>query len=104
MRPIGLPAATQGEAITPGGHYRLAAMGSGAAVIRVARAGQGRAGAVLGSRTSPGGAGAVEVTLSGNGAFARASNALLAFSAARRAPALAPPSSPACGSARRRSG
>ena len=57
VRSIGLPAATQGEAITPGGRYLLAATGSGAAVISVARAEQGRPGAVLGSLTSPGGAG-----------------------------------------------
>jgi len=70
VRSIGLPAAAQGEAITPGGRYLLAATGSGAAVVSVARAEQGRPGAVLGSLTSPGGAGAVEVTLSRNGAFA----------------------------------
>jgi hypothetical protein len=64
----------RGEAITPDGHYLLAAAGSGAVVMSVARAEQGQPGSVLGTLTSPGGA-TVWVTV-------RESNALLAFSAA----------------------
>jgi serine/threonine-protein kinase len=67
---ISVPAAVHGEALTPDGHYLLAASGSGAVVIRVARAEHGRAGSVLGTLTSPGGAGAVEVALSQDGRFA----------------------------------
>jgi DNA-binding beta-propeller fold protein YncE len=67
---ISVPAAVHGEALTPDGHYLLAASGSGAVVIRVGRAEHGRAGSVLGTLTSPGGAGAVEVALSQDGRFA----------------------------------
>ena len=67
---IMVPAPVHGEAITPDGHYLLAASGSGAVVIRVHRAEHGRAGSVLGTLTSPGGAGAVEVALSPDGRFA----------------------------------
>ncbi len=67
---ITVPAAVHGEALTPDGHYLLAASGSGAVVIRVGRAEHGRAGSVLGTLTSPGGAGAVEVALSQDGRFA----------------------------------
>ncbi len=67
---IAVPAAVHGEALTPDGHYLLAASGSGAVVIRVARAEHGRADSVLGTLTSPGGAGAIEVALSRDGRFA----------------------------------
>lgn len=67
---ITVSAAVHGEALTPDGHYLLAASGSGAVVIRVGRAEHGRAGSVLGTLTSPGGAGAVEVALSQDGRFA----------------------------------
>jgi len=70
VRQIGLPGTVHGEAITPDGHYLLAALGSGAAVIDVARAEHGRPGSVLGTLTSPGGAGAVEVAISTDGHFA----------------------------------
>jgi DNA-binding beta-propeller fold protein YncE len=67
---ITVPAPVHGEALTPDGRYLLAASGSGAVVIRVARAEHGRADSVLGTLTSPGGAGAVEVALSRDGRFA----------------------------------
>jgi len=65
-----VPAAVHGEAITPDGQYLLAASGSGAVVISVARAEHHRRGSVLGMLTSPHGAGAVEVALSRDGQFA----------------------------------
>ncbi|MCW2911348.1 MAG: pknH [Actinomycetia bacterium] len=65
-----VPAPVHGEALTPDGRYLLAASGSGAVVVRVARAEHGRAGSVLGTLASPGGAGAVEVALSRDGRFA----------------------------------
>jgi DNA-binding beta-propeller fold protein YncE len=67
---IKVPAPVHGEALTPDGHYLLAASGSGAVVLRAARAEHGRAGSVLGTLSSPGGAGAVEVALSRDGRFA----------------------------------
>ena len=67
---ITVPAAVHGEALTPDGRYLLAASGSGAVVIRVARAEHGRADSVLGTLASPGGADAVEVALSRDGRFA----------------------------------
>ncbi|HEX3388764.1 MAG TPA: protein kinase [Streptosporangiaceae bacterium] len=67
---ITVPAAVHGEALTPDGRYLLAASGSGAVVMRVARAEHGRADSVLGTLSSPGGAGAVEVALSRDGRFA----------------------------------
>ena len=67
---IMVPAPVHGEALTPDGHYLLAASGSGAVVLRAARAEHGRAGSVLGTLSSPGGAGAVEVALSRDGRFA----------------------------------
>jgi serine/threonine-protein kinase len=66
---ITVPAPVHGEAITPDGHYLLAAAGSGAVVVRVGRAEHGRAGSVLGTLSSPGGAGAAEVALSRDGRF-----------------------------------
>ena len=70
VRRIKVPAAPHGEAITPDGQYLLAAAGSGAVVISVARAEHHRQGSVLGTLASPHGAGAVEVALSGDGQFA----------------------------------
>ena len=70
VRRIQVPAAPHGEAITPDGQYLLAAAGSGAVVISVARAEHHRQGSVLGTLTSPHGDGAVEVALSGDGQFA----------------------------------
>jgi serine/threonine protein kinase/DNA-binding beta-propeller fold protein YncE len=70
VRRIKVPAAPHGEAITPDGQYLLAAAGSGAVVISVARAEHHRQGSVLGTLTSPHGAGAVEVALSSDGQFA----------------------------------
>ena len=63
-----------GVAMTPDGRYLLAAHGSGAVVISVARAEQGSAGAVLGTLTAPGSGaqagGAIEVAVSPDGQFA----------------------------------
>jgi serine/threonine protein kinase/DNA-binding beta-propeller fold protein YncE len=70
IRRINVPAAPHGEAITPDGQYLLAASGSGAVVISVARAEHHRQGSVLGTLTSPNGHGAVEVALSRDGQFA----------------------------------
>ncbi len=67
---ITVPAPVHGEALTPDGRYLLAASGSGAVVVRVRRAEHGRARSVLGTLTSPGGAGAVEVAVSPDGRFA----------------------------------
>ncbi len=67
---IMVPAPVHGEALTPDGHYLLAASGSGVVVLRAARAEHGRASSVLGTLSSPGGAGAVEVALSRDGRFA----------------------------------
>jgi DNA-binding beta-propeller fold protein YncE len=59
-----------GETLTGGGRYLLAAAGTGAVVINVARAEQGGAGAVLGRLTGPSGQGAIEVAVSRDGRFA----------------------------------
>jgi DNA-binding beta-propeller fold protein YncE len=67
---IMVPASVHGEALTADGRYLLAASGSGAVVVRVSRAEHGRAGSVLGTLSSPGGSGAVEVALSPDGRFA----------------------------------
>ncbi len=67
---IKVRAAPHGEALTPDGQYLLAAAGSGAVVISVARAEHHRQDSVLGTLTSPHGDGAVEVALSGDGQFA----------------------------------
>ena len=69
-RQIMVAAPVHGEAITPDGRYLLAASGSGAVVIRVHRAEHGRPDSVLGTLTSPGGAGAVEAAVSRDGRFA----------------------------------
>jgi len=76
-----IPVAGQplGETITPDGRYLLAADGSGAVVISVARADSGAAGAVLGTLAAPGGnrsgqgalsASAIEVATSRDGRYA----------------------------------
>ena len=60
-----------GETLTRDGRYLLAAGGSGAVVISVARAEQGQPGAVLGRLTDPAGAaGAIEVAVSPDGRYA----------------------------------
>lgn len=60
-----------GETLTRNGRYLLAADGrGGAGVISVSRAEQGRAGAPLGTLSSPKGIGAIEVTTSPDGRFA----------------------------------
>jgi hypothetical protein len=67
----GGPAEAVGETLTRDGRYLLAASGSGAVVISVARAEQGVPGAVLGTLTDPaGGAGGIEVAVSLDGGFA----------------------------------
>jgi DNA-binding beta-propeller fold protein YncE len=60
----------QGEALTHDGSYLLAAAGSGAYVINVKEAEAGDTGAALGRLTSPGGMGAVEVSISPDDDFA----------------------------------
>ena len=74
-----IPVAGQplGETITPDGKYLLAADGSGAVVISVARAESGAASAVLGMLAAPGGTGqgalsasAIEVAASRDGRYA----------------------------------
>ena len=67
---IPAPGANKGEALTHDGSYLLAAAGSGAYVINVKEAEAGDTGAVLGLLTSPGGMGAVEVSISPNDDFA----------------------------------
>ena len=62
--------AKKGIAITRNGKYALAAASSGAYVIDVAQAEQGSSSAMLGTLTSPGGKGAVEVSISPDDRFA----------------------------------
>ena len=62
--------AKKGEAITPNGKYLLAAAGSGAYVISVPDAEAGDGGAVLGTLTSPHGAGAAEIEVSPDNRYA----------------------------------
>jgi len=62
--------AKKDDAITSDGKYVLAAAGSGAYVISVATAEAGDPGAVLGTLTSPGGKGAVGVSISPDDRFA----------------------------------
>ena len=62
--------AKKGIAITHSGKYALAAANSGAYVIDVAQAEQGSSSAMLGTLTSPGGKGAVEVSISPDDRFA----------------------------------
>jgi DNA-binding beta-propeller fold protein YncE len=62
--------AKKGEAITPDGKYLLAAAGSGAYVISVPEAEAGDGGAVLGTLTSPHGAGAAGVEVSPDNRYA----------------------------------
>jgi DNA-binding beta-propeller fold protein YncE len=67
---IPAPGANKGDALTHDGNYLLAAAGSGAYVINVKEAEAGKSGAALGRLTSPGGMGAVEVSISPDGDFA----------------------------------
>jgi hypothetical protein len=69
---VTIPAAgaKKDDAITSDGKYVLAAANSGAYVISAAAAEAGNANAVLGTLTSPGGKGAVGVSISPNGDFA----------------------------------
>jgi DNA-binding beta-propeller fold protein YncE len=67
---IPAPGANKGEALTHDGSYLLAAAGSGAYVINVKEAEAGDTGAALGRLTSPGGMGAVEVSVSPDDDFA----------------------------------
>jgi DNA-binding beta-propeller fold protein YncE len=62
--------AKKGEAITPNGKYLLAAAGSGAYVISVPEAEADDGGAVLGTLTSPHGAGAAEIEVSPDNHYA----------------------------------
>lgn len=69
--PGGLPAGVLGETLSRDGRYLLAASGSGAVVISVARAEEGQPGAVLGALTDPAGAsGAIEVAVSPDDRYA----------------------------------
>jgi DNA-binding beta-propeller fold protein YncE len=72
VRQIRVPGIVHGEVLTPDGRYLVGALGSGAVVVDVARAEQGRPGSVVGTLTSPGGANAIEVALasSSRGQFA----------------------------------
>jgi DNA-binding beta-propeller fold protein YncE len=68
---LGGPGALLGVTLTRDGRYLLVASGSGAVVISVARAEQGRPDAVLGTLTDPGGgSGAIEVAVSPDGHYA----------------------------------
>ena len=69
VRTIAAPGAGKGLAITPDGQHVVAAAGSGAVVINVNEAIAGSANPVTETLTSPDGAGAVEVLLSGDFAF-----------------------------------
>ena len=77
VRSIPLPASPAGAAVTPDGKYLIVAEGSGAAVISVARAEAGTAGAVLGTLTAPSKAGgrsgpagsAIEIAVSPDSRF-----------------------------------
>ena len=59
-----------GETLAGGGRYLLAAAGTGAVVVNVARAERGSGGATLGTLASPAGQGAIEVAVSRDGRFA----------------------------------
>jgi DNA-binding beta-propeller fold protein YncE len=69
VRTIGLPGQPEGLAITPNGQDVLVANQSGATVVSVARAEQGRAHPVLGTLSSSG-TGATDVAFSPGGEFA----------------------------------
>jgi len=67
------PGEPLGERISPNGRYLLAAEGTGAVVLSVARAEQGASGAVLGTLETPAGArggGAIEVAVSPDDRYA----------------------------------
>jgi DNA-binding beta-propeller fold protein YncE len=74
VRTVPVSGQAAGLTVTPDGRYLLAADGSGAAVISVQAAEQGRGQAVLGTLSSPGGAaggaGAIEVAVSPDGRYA----------------------------------
>jgi DNA-binding beta-propeller fold protein YncE len=69
VRTLQVPGASKGEAITRDGRYLLVAAGGGAKVLSVPDAEQGNI-VVLGTLDSPGGRGAVQVTLSPDDRFA----------------------------------
>jgi serine/threonine protein kinase len=69
-RTISAPGVGTGAALTPDGRYLVAAVGSGADVIDVASAEEGAANAILGTLTSPGSSGAIEVYVSPDGHYA----------------------------------
>jgi DNA-binding beta-propeller fold protein YncE len=69
--PVATQAANLGETLSPDGRYLLAADGSGAVVVSVTRAEQGRPDAVLGRLTDPAaGSGAIEVVVSPGDGYA----------------------------------
>lgn len=71
VRTIGVPASgALGEALTSAGRYLVVAGLSGAEVISVARAEQGRPHATAGTLTAPDAMGAIEVALSPGGRYA----------------------------------
>jgi DNA-binding beta-propeller fold protein YncE len=73
VRSIPVPGMPLGVTITPDGKYLLAADNAGVAVLSVARAESGAAGAVLGTLSAPAGSGpggAIEVAASPDGRFA----------------------------------
>jgi serine/threonine protein kinase len=69
-RTISAPGVGTGAALTPDGRYLVAAAGSGADVIDVASAEDGGANSILGTLTSPGSSGAIEVYISPDGHYA----------------------------------
>jgi DNA-binding beta-propeller fold protein YncE len=71
VRQVVVGGGPSGEALTPDGHYLLAAdEGGGAAVISVSRAEQGGAGALVGTLGSLAAGGAIEAAASPDGRFA----------------------------------
>jgi len=69
-RTVPAPGAGLGAVLAPGGRYLVAAAGSGAIVLDVADAEDGKPGAVVGKLTSPHGSGAVEVFVTRDGRYA----------------------------------
>jgi DNA-binding beta-propeller fold protein YncE len=69
QRSIAVPGAKKSIALTSDGRYLIAAVGDGAAILNVANAEQGTGNPVLGSLTSTGGSGAVEVQIDKSGKY-----------------------------------
>jgi serine/threonine protein kinase/DNA-binding beta-propeller fold protein YncE len=69
LRTIGVPGAKKGVALTSDDRYLIAADQNGAAILNVTAAEQGTGNPVLGTLTSTGGGGAVEVQISNSGKY-----------------------------------